>query len=253
MKTCLVGVAAIVLCSCAHDANRVRVDPGSVSQSYDVTKPADISSKSYPCYMLPKISWGWNPAVVNSSGEWVSGHYTATVLQEGHWATQEEAELSGRPYIRAGDSKAIVPTGGTQVSATGSGTGEFDVSALSAEVESMKRNMPAGVIPDKVEDSMVSGALSQLPMVADNPMVSPGVSDVPLESRSRVVMTKAGAKVFVSRKPPGTIEVVPVEGTSDTVKVLHGQNGSVNLVYKGQTIDTQFTDSDREVTFKTDN
>jgi hypothetical protein len=82
-----------------------------IQNSYDYTKPHDIYGKDKPVWMQPVLRYGWERAHLDpNTGQWLGGRYIGTVVEPGHWASQEEAELSGRPYVEANSGKQIVPT-----------------------------------------------------------------------------------------------------------------------------------------------
>jgi hypothetical protein len=132
----------------------VKVDPTLLHSSYDYTRPAEIADQSKPVWVLPLINQGWVPAKVDpKTGDWISGHYTASVIQDGHWATLEEAELAGRPYVIAGEGKPVVPiptapSGPAQeVPATSITGGELDVAALDRRVSALEQKAAEGSDP----------------------------------------------------------------------------------------------------------
>lgn len=134
-------LAGFFVASCASNKDRpLRVDPTVISTSYDYTKPVDIAAQSRPVWILPVINKGWIPARVDpKTGDWVSGHYQATIVQDGYWATQEEAELSGRPYIVAGDSSPIIPTPVASGPNSGnSGAGELDLVNMRQRINNLE-------------------------------------------------------------------------------------------------------------------
>lgn len=149
----LVILTGSFLGSCSSPA---KIDPTIVSTSYDYTKPADIAAQSRPVWVLPIINKGWIPARVDpKTGDWISGHYQATIIQEGYWATQEEAELAGRPYILAGDSSPIIPTPVPDGPRQGGGGGaELNVTALQKRITELeaqqKRLQSTGENPDQL-------------------------------------------------------------------------------------------------------
>lgn len=108
----------------------IAVTPETLGTSYDYTKPGDIERQDKPVYILPQVAGGWKKAKVDdASGEWRSGQYVAKVMEPGHWATLEEAELSGKPYIIPGKgNKPIVPTPVANQSPTK--TGEYSVTGI---------------------------------------------------------------------------------------------------------------------------
>lgn len=109
LRLALAVLSALMFGAC-QTPEQARIEPSVVATSYDYTKPVDIASQSSPVWILPIINQGWIPAHIDKkTGDWISGHYQATIVQDGYWATKEEAELSGRPYITAGDSTPTAP------------------------------------------------------------------------------------------------------------------------------------------------
>lgn len=116
------------------------IDPTVVATSYDYTKPADIAAQSQPVWVLPVINQGWIPASVDpKSGTWKSGHYEAVIVQDGYWATQEDAELSGRPYILAGDSTPIIPPPVADGPPVGEAGPELSIAALQSRITNVEK------------------------------------------------------------------------------------------------------------------
>lgn len=119
VRALLILTAAIALTSCAGPEGGegeilrgpVQVGETMVQTSYDYSRPEGIAPDSKPVWILPVINSGWKPAKVDSrTGDWVGGHYSATVVEDGKWATLEEAELSSKPYILPGETRPIIPT-----------------------------------------------------------------------------------------------------------------------------------------------
>jgi len=115
----ILAVAALAVSSCASrdkiegeiPRDPIQVGETMVQTSYDYSRPEGIAPDSKPVWILPVINSGWKPAKVDSrTGDWVGGHYSATVVEDGKWATLEEAELSGKPYILPGETRPIIPT-----------------------------------------------------------------------------------------------------------------------------------------------
>lgn len=118
-KSILAAGVCAGLCSCAGmrggepgiPKDPVQVGETMVQTSYDYSRPEGVAPDSKPVWILPVINSGWKPAKVDSkTGDWVGGHYSATVVEDGKWATLEEAELSGKPYILPGETRPIIPT-----------------------------------------------------------------------------------------------------------------------------------------------
>jgi hypothetical protein len=130
-------LCSIVLSSCASregvegeiPRDPIQVGETMVQTSYDYSRPEGVAPDSKPVWILPVINSGWKPAKVDSrTGDWVGGHYSATVVEDGKWATLEEAELSGKPYILPGETRPIIPTP-VRTQTPGS-TGEINATTL---------------------------------------------------------------------------------------------------------------------------
>lgn len=112
-----------------EEREAIRVGENMVQTSYDYSRPGSIAPDSKPVWILPVINSGWKPARVDQKTEdWVGGHYVATVVENGKWATLEEAELSGKPYILPGQTRPIIPVPLRNQSA--SSTGELNATSL---------------------------------------------------------------------------------------------------------------------------
>lgn len=145
-KLILLPLAILVVgCATGKNGGGQRVDPTIVSTSYDFTKPIDIAAQSKPVWVLPVINKGWIPARVDPrTGDWISGHYQATIVQDGYWATQEEAELSGRPYIVAGESSPVVPTPVEEgPGQQGGGIAELDIATMQKRIDELEARQKA--------------------------------------------------------------------------------------------------------------
>lgn len=145
-------VALIVLSGCSSQVP-VKVEPTLMNSSVDFTSPATVAGNSAPVYVLPVINTGWEKAYVDArTGTWKSGRYTATVVEEGYWTTQEEAERSGKPFIVSGKGGPVIGGNTKNMGRSNTGPGELDMADLSNRVSRLEDNSqkppPAGVDPD---------------------------------------------------------------------------------------------------------
>ena len=155
----LLACSSLLLPSCAtprlgedgeiltrEEREAIRVGENMVQTSYDYSRPGSIAPDSKPVWILPAINSGWKPARVDrKTGEWIGGHYSATVVEEGKWATLEEAELSGKPYILPGQTRPVIPTPLKDQSASSSG--ELNATTLEqkmARLEKLERDTRLG-------------------------------------------------------------------------------------------------------------
>lgn len=148
-----------------EEREAIRVGETMVQTSYDYSRPGSIAPDSKPVWVLPAINSGWKPAKVDQkTGDWVGGHYAATVVEDGKWATLEEAELSGKPYILPGQTRPIIPVPLKNQSA--SSTGELNATTLEQKLARL----------DKLERSQRSSSPSDVSL--NNQAAIPGLPPV---------------------------------------------------------------------------
>lgn len=140
-----IGWSCLFLAGCASSGGNnhskppeATVTPETLSTSYDYTKPGDIDRQSRPVYILPQVTGGWKKARVDdANGEWRSGQYVARVMEPGHWATLEEAELSGKPYITPDGNRPVIPTPIKDQSPTS--TGEYNATTIEQKLAKIEK------------------------------------------------------------------------------------------------------------------
>ncbi len=139
--------ALLMQSGCASKTAAIKVEPTMMAQSVDFTSPATIEGNAKPVYVLPVFSTGWEKATVDAkTGAWKSGRYTAHVVADGYWTTQEEAEISGKPYIIVGKSGVETVAGGTQLAEIGranTGGAELNVADLARRVDQLETQRQA--------------------------------------------------------------------------------------------------------------
>lgn len=155
LKSILSVTLAISLAGCETFPQKKKaelpqtVTPQTLGTSYDYTKPGDISRQSKPVWILPRTTSGWKKAVADDAGgEWRSGQYVAKIIEPGRWATLEEAELSGKPYIIPGEDRPVIPVKLKDQSPTS--TGELNATTLEqklAKLEKMASGTSAARVP----------------------------------------------------------------------------------------------------------
>jgi hypothetical protein len=157
-----------------EEREAIRVGESMVQTSYDYSRPGSIAPDSKPVWVLPVINSGWKPARVDrKTGEWIGGHYSATVVEEGKWATLEEAELSGKPYILPGQTRPVIPTPLKDQSA--SSTGELNATTLEqkmARLEKLERDSRLGSSTPSSTSLANQAAIPTLPPVKTVPPTS---------------------------------------------------------------------------------
>lgn len=167
-----------------EEREAIRVGENMVQTSYDYSRPGSIAPDSKPVWILPVINSGWKPAKVDQkTGDWVGGHYAATVVEEGKWATLEEAELSGKPYILPGQTRPVIPVPLRSQSA--SSTGELNATTLEqklARLDKLERERKGSTPSDVSLNNQA--AIPGLPPVKTTPPMRPKEEQSPTPARS---------------------------------------------------------------------
>lgn len=138
----LMMTIGLVVAGCNQaEPKRTTITEAVLQSSYDYTPPVDSAGRSRPVYLQPKVVLGWNKARVTPEGDWIGGHYTATIVEEGRWADLDEAERTGRPFVVPGEVP-LIPEMGQPPGPTGGGPSEISVSNLAARVNNLEQAMP---------------------------------------------------------------------------------------------------------------
>jgi hypothetical protein len=148
----LILFGVLLLSGCSTQVP-VKVEPTMMSSSVDFTSPATVAGNSAPVYVLPVINTGWEKAYVDPrTGTWKSGRYTATIVEEGYWTTQEEAERSGKPFIIGGKGGPVMGGNIKPMGRSNTGVAELDIADVSNRIAKLEENagkpQPAGLDPD---------------------------------------------------------------------------------------------------------
>lgn len=255
MKATQICACALALagCTACGDKRAMVVSPGVMGQSYDYTKPRDTAGKSRPVWVVPKISYGWVPARVNEAGQWVSGHQTATVVEEGHWATLEEAEMAGKPYIIAGQGPPVIPKSPAVAGPSPTGSAEIDIARLQQRIADLERDGPARRAQRSVEELVLSAADAAAPPVADSPprgsvQVAGRTASDPPSASSLSASTAAGppsgkpetsGSLVLAPKPAGTRENRTLPN-GKTVEIEHLGDRRAKITYAGKETVVEF-------------
>jgi hypothetical protein len=93
------------------------------------SSPPPRNAGDRPVWVLPVFSTGYVAGAANPTSDvYVGAHSVTSMVEPGHWASQEEAELQGKPYVSPSSNRIVYPE--TQSSETlRRGSGEMDVAA----------------------------------------------------------------------------------------------------------------------------
>lgn len=170
----LVVLPVVFLFGCVtQKKTALPIDPALIQNSYDYTKPYDVYNKDKPAYILPIVNTGWTKARVDpKTGQWIGGHYVGTVIDPGHWATLEEAELSGKPYLRADNGKMVVPNPAEDNPPSQDKGVEIDLVNMKNRLEKVESTLSDSLPPSSYREAAMVNALEKKSQSKKNTVVS---------------------------------------------------------------------------------
>ncbi len=140
----LLGLTA-ALTGCASSGGKkegasapIALEPTLVSQSYDYTSPQNIANQDQPVWVLPVKNTGWEKGGISQDGSWHSGQYRSYIVKPGYWSSQEEAQLSGRPYLV--NNQTVIPSPAPEGGpSTNPGAQELDISQTNSRLDALEQ------------------------------------------------------------------------------------------------------------------
>jgi hypothetical protein len=126
------ALCALLAAGCAGHKTRQGVsftkdEPPPTVQAPSNPPPCEAGDR--PVWVLPVFSTGYVAGAANQTSDvYVGPHSVTSMVEPGHWASQEEAELQGKPYVSPSSNRIVYPD--TQSSETlRRGSGEMEVAA----------------------------------------------------------------------------------------------------------------------------
>ena len=235
----------------------VRVDSTVVQSSYDYARPASLPPEAQrPVLILPTTTTGWEPARVTDDGRWEGGRYTADIIEQPHWATLEEAELSGKPYFLPGTSAPIVPVPSTPTpSDIQAKKSDLMIAGLQKKVDALETKIkgesrsptPTMSQEEAARISAAAAASGGSDLHSQRPAYIPEVAISPtaIPSRTSRDRQQSAGVVSTSNSSPSTL-VLPSPNS-------HGDTDSFNIVPPGRKgkVTVHYLDNHNvEVTYK---
>ena len=92
------------------------------------SSPPPREAGERPVWVLPVFSTGYVAGAANESDVYVGPHSVTSMVEPGHWASQEEAELQGKPYLMPSTGRIVYPGTGSSETLR-RGAGEMEVAA----------------------------------------------------------------------------------------------------------------------------
>jgi hypothetical protein len=245
-STLLAALAVAGFVSCASTSKRPK--QGGIPTKPTQPPPPSLKDKN-PVFILPQLVTGW----VNESGDettYRGGYITASVVKPGYWATREEAELAGLPFITPDSSAAIVPTqpsardGQQEINSTvvaqrlaEAGLGSPPTRTGSAPVDTSLGNQ----LPSPSVESQPPPPPPPLPTPEPAPVVTPTPTPAPTPVPTRT--SSAPPKVGFSDKtnelliyPGGTDGQTLSVSTPLGPAVLNYTGGKLRVTYQGRQV-----------------
>lgn len=186
-------------------------------------------------WILPVFSSGYEPGHADpNTGEYVGGHEVTTIVEAGHYATQEEAELQGKPYLIPSTNQIVHP-GLSQVTTLRRGSGEYEIS-----LPQSKRIDPPTPKTQHSPSAEASPTPSKEPAKTAFPPL-PGNSPAPTPASTiapdpppgfKVIKNAENEVVFSGGRPGKTYTVDTPKGQKVDIKYL---KDSVQLTVAGNT------------------
>jgi hypothetical protein len=154
------------------------------------SSPPPREAGDRPVWVLPVFSTGYVAGAANQASDvYVGPHSVTSMVEPGHWASQEEAELQGKPYVCPSSNRIVYPA--TQSSdSLRRGAGEMEVGAQtrrpintasagsspSPVPEPMPKPTPAPRSEPLSTPNPAQGEMPELPSATPTPSSSSGLS-----------------------------------------------------------------------------
>jgi len=95
-----------LLVGCAWNKKAPTPTPQGARVVVGTTRPK--APLETPVWIQPVFGTAWKEASTDpATGDFIGGHYVATIVEPGRWATQEEADTLGRSFLRPGENHPL--------------------------------------------------------------------------------------------------------------------------------------------------
>jgi hypothetical protein len=229
------ALCALLVCGCAgHKAKQ------GISYTKDEPPPPTVQAPSSPppreagdrpVWVLPVFSTGYVAGAANQTSDvYVGPHSVTSMVEPGHWASQEEAELQGKPYVSPSSNRIVYPD--TQSSETlRKGSGEMEVAAPNRRPIS---TASADSSPSPAPQTMPTPAPRTEPLLSPSPTPEVDMPDLPSATPSPS-SSRSGSGQFqiVSNTPSELIFRGGQVGEDYSIDLVNGKK--VQIQYLSQT------------------
>jgi hypothetical protein len=168
-------LAMVIMTGCASKTTPPpKPDPalGAVGEEVRFRMPRDAANEDRPVYILPRWSVGYHRPE-GGTNHYRGGYVEAVEMEPGYFATMEEAELSGRPYIFVDEGKFMLPGGEGSPS-------EIQIAQMAARIKELEEQQPK-TRQGEEDDRLLAGAnrpaLAYDAFAWKPPMIPPQVTE----------------------------------------------------------------------------
>ena len=171
------------------------------------SSPPPRQAGDRPVWVLPVFSTGYVAGAANQSDVYVGPHSVTSMVEPGHWASQEEAELQGKPYLIPSSNRIVYPGTGSSDTLR-RGAGEMDVAASTrrpirtagSNTNATPETTPAPTPGNQTEpplpsDTPMPQSMPELPYTSPTPSSAAATTGFHVISNTRAELIFTGGQV----------------------------------------------------------
>jgi hypothetical protein len=219
------------------------------------SSPPPRQAGDRPVWVLPVFSTGYVAGAANESDVYVGPHSVTSMVEPGHWASREEAELQGKPYLIPSSNRIVYPGTGSSDTLR-RGAGEMDVAAstrrpirtASSNTNATPETTPAPTPtpgnqtePPLPSDSPMPQTMPELPSTSPTPTSAAATKGFQVISNTRAELIFTGGQVGenysvdlasgkkIAIKYLSSTEVQVTAGNTSRNVTIHGLDSRVKV------------------------
>jgi hypothetical protein len=253
------ALCALLAAGCAGHKTRQGVsftkdEPPPTVQAPSNPPPREAGDR--PVWVLPVFSTGYVAGAANQTSDvYVGPHSVTSMVEPGHWASREEAELQGKPYLIPSSNRIVYPGTGSSDTLR-RGAGEMDVAAstrrpirtASSNTNATPETTPAPTPtpgnqtePPLPSDSPMPQTMPELPSTSPTPTSAAATKGFQVISNTRAELIFTGGQVGenysvdlasgkkIAIKYLSSTEVQVTAGNTSRNVTIHGLDSRVKV------------------------